>query len=326
MSDEFSDYGEPEHTVESLFEVPSFPKAGRKERNYNADAVDDYLNNLIPACKELKEALDSANQAYSEKSKNYDKLSEAYNDLSLHVESGGTYNPADSNAHVKENVELDHGEWSEGISQTKKRERELEDEVEQLKAALEKEQAKNKTLQARPTSLPVRRQESVIETDEESLWGAEESDALEAPVAAFEPVPAESPAVTPEEAPRAVSEAPRVAPGPDYDFSSDTEHASAIVAHAARVSMASIEEARAEAQSIKAEAVREAEAMKTAETEKVNRAQEMFEEVIQSLNGVYAIHMEEAQNIYSYLESHKGEETQDEPVNEEIDLEELGIN
>lgn len=348
MSDDVTDYGEPDVTIESLLEVPAFAKAGRKERNYNADEVDSYLDKLIPMCRELKEALTNAQHAFSEKVKQYDEVSQNYNDLSLHIDSGGVYNAKDATQKLPSSdpAIVDDGEWADTIADDKKKEVEYQARIKQLTEELEQEKAKSRTLQGR-TSLPVRKQESPVGMTSDDLWDVDsnnlainkDSDENSAPAfhepEGVDPDPMPNPDPMPE--PEPVQSVPparesngKTSLGDDYSFASDTEHASAIVAHAARIGLVSIEEATAKAEAIKLAAVEEAEAMRTEEVEKFENAKAMLAEVVSSLNGIYTAHLEEAHNIQDYIsENNLSESNSPEKasaINENPSWDELGLN
>lgn len=150
MSNNFDDYGEPEVKLDTLLVIPNFPKAGRKERNYNADKVDEYLNKLIPVCEDTKDALEEAQHAYAEKNKQYDLLSEKYNDMALHVESGGVYDATAVERHLPENevTEVKENDLWNDTSEEKNdtRVEELTRELEKVRYELEQEKDKNKNL------------------------------------------------------------------------------------------------------------------------------------------------------------------------------------
>lgn len=272
MSNNFDDYGEPEVKLETLLVVPDFPKAGRKERNYNADKVDEYLNKLIPACEDTKDALAEAQHAYAERSKQYDLLSEKYNDMALHVESGGIYDPTAVERHLpeKEITEIKEdelwGETSSDVADT--RVEELTRKLEKVSYELQQEKEKNKTLVASNAT-------NVNNTE------------------------------------------------------SDVDKASAIIAQAAKTAQVHVKQAEADAQNIKEQARKDADALIVEETQKAEKAQDLLSETLTSLNGVKQAHLEEIEHINKFFKDNfQSEESwsDEDSKNDWNDLDELGIN
>lgn len=140
-----NEYGETDVTAEALLsKEPTFNKAGRKERNYNADSVDEYVNLVLDVLRKEHEDRTQAQEALNRTKKRLEEVETYANDLQLQLQSNGTYVASDLNRRIapfnpthNEEEAFDSDAWSENLSNTQTRNQTLQEENDSLKARVE---------------------------------------------------------------------------------------------------------------------------------------------------------------------------------------------
>lgn len=140
-----NEYGENELTAEVILSsTPEFEKATRRERNYKADAVDAYIDTVLSTLQKEYDDRQQAQDALNRTKKKLEESETRVNDLQLQYQSNGKYIATDINRRITpfsevqdEETAFDSDAWSENLSDTQLRNKNLQEENVVLREELE---------------------------------------------------------------------------------------------------------------------------------------------------------------------------------------------
>ena len=285
-------YGEQGLTAREVLEsVPEFPKAGRRERNYNADIVDEYIDSVLSVLKKEYEERKIAQDALNATKKRLDASETEVDRLNLMIQSNGEYDPTSEQSTLapfdpdakKADETFDADQWSSGLSENKTHTEELENRIEELeqesetlRIKLAKAENKEKLFKSKP-----------VEEEEDTLWDEVEE---------------EEPVVEEVEIPRAEPKYQYVNENTGRVNLSDIEKSQLILVEASKIAESHVASANASARKIISDAHQESQKFVSDERRKLEEAEINLERATEQLHAIVKTHLNQAQGLGAFLQ------------------------